>query len=97
MRARLAIVAIVAAARAPSRFPQITSPARARCEGPRRRFRTSCDGRPTERIDMKTLLTAYRRRLDRHGQQGGVGWVVLWLLGVPIPVLIVLFLLRGCT
>ena len=46
---------------------------------------------------MKTLLTAYRRRLDRHGQQGGVGWVVLWLLGVPIPVLIVLFLLRGCT
>lgn len=30
-------------------------------------------------------------------QDGRVGWVVLWLLGVPIPVLLVLFLLRGCT
>jgi len=26
-----------------------------------------------------------------------VGWVLLWLLGVPIPVLLILFLLRGCT
>ncbi len=25
------------------------------------------------------------------------GWGLLWLLGVPIPVLLVLFLLRGCT
>jgi hypothetical protein len=31
-------------------------------------------------------------------QQGGkVGWILLWLLGVPIPILLVLFLLRGCT
>jgi hypothetical protein len=30
-------------------------------------------------------------------QQGKVGWILLWLLGVPIPVLLVLFLLRGCT
>lgn len=30
-------------------------------------------------------------------EQGKVGWAVLWLLGVPIPVLAVLFLLRGCT
>jgi hypothetical protein len=28
---------------------------------------------------------------------GKVGWVLLWLLGVPIPVLLILFLLRGCT
>ena len=28
---------------------------------------------------------------------GKAGWAVLWLLGVPIPVLIVLFMLRGCT
>ena len=35
-----------------------------------------------------------------HGfkeRQGKVGWVVLWLLGIPIPILIILFLLRGCT
>jgi hypothetical protein len=30
-------------------------------------------------------------------QRGKVGWALLWLLGVPIPVLLVLFLLRGCT
>jgi hypothetical protein len=31
-------------------------------------------------------------------EQGGkVGWILLWLLGVPIPILFVLFLLRGCT
>jgi hypothetical protein len=30
-------------------------------------------------------------------QSGKVGWILLWLLGVPIPVLLVLFLLRGCT
>jgi hypothetical protein len=33
----------------------------------------------------------------RRRESGRVGWVVLWLLGVPIPVLIVLYLLRGCT
>ena len=30
-------------------------------------------------------------------QQGKIGWILLWLLGVPIPVLLLLFLLRGCT
>ncbi len=31
---------------------------------------------------------------DRSGK---AGWIVLWLLGVPIPVLLILFLIRGCT
>lgn len=30
-------------------------------------------------------------------RQGKVGWVILWLLGIPIPVLLILFLIRGCT
>ena len=33
----------------------------------------------------------------RNNQEGKVGWILLWLLGVPIPVLVVLYLLRGCT
>jgi len=33
----------------------------------------------------------------RRRQEGKVGWILLWALGVPIPVLLVLFLLRGCT
>jgi hypothetical protein len=34
---------------------------------------------------------------NRRNKEGKIGWVILWLLGVPIPVLFVLFLLRGCT
>lgn len=30
-------------------------------------------------------------------EEGKVGWILLWAIGVPIPVLVVLFLLRGCT
>jgi hypothetical protein len=30
-------------------------------------------------------------------QQGKAGWLLLWLVGVPVPVLLALFLLRGCT
>ncbi|HEY5758132.1 MAG TPA: hypothetical protein VIU34_20040 [Steroidobacter sp.] len=37
------------------------------------------------------------RMLDYGRQQGKVGWILLWLLGIPIPVLFVLFLIRGCT
>ena len=34
---------------------------------------------------------------ESESQSGKVGWVLLWLLGVPIAVLLVLFLMRGCT
>ena len=30
-------------------------------------------------------------------QEGGVGYVLLWLIGVPIPILFLIYLLRGCT
>ena len=29
--------------------------------------------------------------------EGKAGYLLLWLLGVPIPVLLIIFLLRGCT
>lgn len=35
-------------------------------------------------------------RRQEGRQQGKVGWILLWLLGIPIPVLLILFLLRGC-
>ncbi|HEX4050997.1 MAG TPA: hypothetical protein VHY19_08985 [Steroidobacteraceae bacterium] len=41
---------------------------------------------------MRTLLQRYRSR-----EQGAIGYVLLWLLGIPIPVLLVIFLVRGCT
>jgi hypothetical protein len=30
-------------------------------------------------------------------RSGKLGWIFLWLVGVPIPILIILFLMRGCT
>jgi hypothetical protein len=42
---------------------------------------------------------ARMKQLQQLGrkQEGKMGWILLWALGVPIPVLLVLFLLRGCT
>jgi len=36
-----------------------------------------------------------RRYLPRM-QEGKMGYLLLWLVGVPIPILLVIFLLRGC-
>jgi len=36
-------------------------------------------------------------RLKRWKQEGKIGYILLWLLGVPIPVLFLFYLLRGCT
>jgi hypothetical protein len=33
----------------------------------------------------------------RRLQQGRWGYIVAWLIGVPVPILIVIYLLRGCT
>jgi hypothetical protein len=47
------------------------------------------------------LLSAQRRRimsrLKSSLREGKAGWIILWLLGIPIPVLLALFLIRGCT
>lgn len=44
-------------------------------------------------------------RLIRHArgdarpatQKGAMGYVLAWLLGVPLPILIIIALLRGCS
>jgi len=30
-------------------------------------------------------------------QNGAIGWALLWLLGIPIPLLLLFFVFRGCT
>jgi hypothetical protein len=32
----------------------------------------------------------------RNTEEGKIGWILLWLLGVPIPILLLLYVLRGC-
>jgi len=34
---------------------------------------------------------------DKNGQKGASGWILLWLVGIPIPILLLLFVMRGCT
>jgi hypothetical protein len=38
-----------------------------------------------------------RRIAMRNNEDGKIGWILLWAIGIPVPVLVVLFLLRGCT
>jgi hypothetical protein len=41
--------------------------------------------------NLKSRLENLRSR-----QEGKMGYILLWALGVPIPLLFVIFLLRGC-
>lgn len=34
---------------------------------------------------------------DRANEKGAMGYILLWLIGIPIPVLFLIFLLRGCS
>ena len=45
---------------------------------------------------MAKRLQELRSRLASR-QKGGIGYILLWLMGVPIPVLILISLLRGCS
>lgn len=48
---------------------------------------------------MEISRAAIHRRGDagKGRQRGAMGYVLAWLLGVPIPILIIVALLRGCT
>jgi len=37
------------------------------------------------------------RLKEKIEQAGATGYILLWLLGIPVPVLLLFFLLRGCT
>jgi hypothetical protein len=37
------------------------------------------------------------RLTNRIKEAGATGYILLWLLGIPIPILLLIFLLRGCT
>ncbi len=34
---------------------------------------------------------------ERIKEMAAAGYILLWLLGIPIPVLLLFFLLRGCS
>lgn len=46
---------------------------------------------------MKITKPSHNHIKKNPSISGKVGWILLWLVGVPVPILLVLFLLRGCT
>ena len=40
---------------------------------------------------MKELIDRYKQR-----QEGAIGYILLWAMGVPASLLFLVFLLRGC-
>ncbi|MDB6119855.1 MAG: hypothetical protein JWO08_3636 [Verrucomicrobiaceae bacterium] len=36
-----------------------------------------------------------KTNLKRYYNEGKIGWALLWLLGVPLPVLLIFYLLGG--
>ena len=57
-------------------------------------------------MQRRPLVALFRSQLKwamsprnawRKAQSGKIGYILLWLLGVPIPILILIYLLRGCT
>jgi hypothetical protein len=41
-------------------------------------------------------LDKFRQDLANR-QQGKIGYILAWALGIPIPILLLVFLLRGCS
>jgi len=70
-------------------------------ESDRAAFRAAFPARNTGCIDSPSTWgqEMYARFLSTlpSAQQGKAGYILLWLLGVPIPILFLIFLLRGCT
>jgi hypothetical protein len=60
---------------------------------PRARLRQAASGRPSLKEKTMKLLVKGKQKWE----EAKVGWALLWLIGVPIPVLAILFLMRGCT
>jgi len=47
--------------------------------------------------DENHKLDGHDRQDVMRGEEGAIGYILAWLLGVPASVLFVIFLLRGCT
>ena len=72
----------------------LRSPARARVLARARLLRTRPRMKP---LRFDSLKSWARSRAQASSKAGKAGWLILWLLGVPIPILLILFLVRGCT
>jgi hypothetical protein len=52
---------------------------------------------PAVKVPAGRNKQSKRRIAMRNNEDGKIGWILLWAIGIPVPILVVLFLLRGCT
>ena len=55
----------------------------------------ACNRSSTRTSDEVHVLKK-RRSAMRKSEEVKIGYILLWLLGIPIPILLVVFFLRGC-
>lgn len=50
---------------------------------------------------MKHLMTQISEKMKMpqtlNNERGAIGWILLWAIGIPVPLLVLLFILRGGT
>jgi hypothetical protein len=48
---------------------------------------------------LATFLGGIMKILSKiiEDETGAMGWILLWAIGAPVPILLVLFMVRGCT
>ncbi len=62
-------------------------------------FLREARGDQHEEDRMERTLTRLSRHVPalRRHQEGRWGYILAWLVGVPIPILLLVYFLRGCT
>lgn len=48
-------------------------------------------------MNSNTKIPSVSRLPSIRRQSGKLGYILLWLVGVPVPILLVIYLLRGCS
>jgi len=41
-------------------------------------------------------MSSWIEKVRAKREEGAIGYILLWALGVPIPILIIIALVRGC-
>lgn len=43
-----------------------------------------------------STMSSLMQRVRAKREEGAIGYILLWALGVPIPILVIFALVRGC-
>ena len=59
--------------------------------------RVDIHSQPAHRANPDSGGKNHMNLREKIRETGAAGYILLWLLGIPIPILLLIFLLRGCT